>query len=180
MNRRGLTLPELMVACSVFFMAVLAILAIERTSRLASFKEDVRTDTYRATMLTVEHLRRELHGGLVTLVTPTRLDFRTPLLDPAGEPRVDGAGEPLWDPPDPESYSIAMKPGGDVELREPNGPGRLLGHLGNAGKLTFLDVDPTRSDLVQITVLAKVSDPHHPEKSSEFQADFKVFFANQP
>ncbi len=180
MKSRGMTLPELLVAGSVFFMAVLAIIIIERTSGMASAKEDAHTQTYRAVMLTMEHLRRELNGAMVTLVTPTSLEYRSPLFDSSGEPLVTLAGEHLWDPPDPDSFKIVMLTGGEVLATKPGRASRTLGHLGNAGKLTFLDLDPTRSDLVQITLLAKIEDLDQPKNRSQFKASFKVFLANQP
>ena len=176
----GLTLSELMVACSVFSMAVFAVVLIERSSRLATAKEDVRTETYRAVMLTIEHLRRELRGGMVTLVVPDRLSYRTPSLDPTGDPVVDPGGEPVWQPADPDSFSVAMNSNGQVIRSSPTEPDRILGSLGVTGKLTFLDVDPTRSDLIEVMVLARVEDPNRPERNNEFSARVKIFFDNQP
>jgi len=169
-----------MVACSVFFMAVLALVFIERSSRAMTAREDARTDTYRAAMLTLEHLRRELRGGLVTEVLPLKLSYRVPRLDANGEPEVDLAGEALFDPPAPDSLTLEMDSQGRVVRRSPTEPERVFGVLGPEGKLTFLDVDPSRSDLVEIVVLAKHTDPNRPEKNSEYQARMRVFFGNQP
>ncbi len=173
MSRRGLTLFEVLVASILLGGMMLASLVIYSTGLANQRKTDSQTDSYRAVMMAIAHIRSELRGGQVLFPAtdsgpqPTAR-YRYPRMKD-NLPRVDSTGSPIW----AGTGRFELQDGGKLARVNPVDT-RTLADLGENGMISFERLDRR---LLKVTVVADRF-PTDPRKKSHYEATVEIFLPN--
>lgn len=94
---RGLSIPEVLVACLILSLLVGTITYTFRSGVTASFKSAGRNDVLQQLTIAVRSLKRDLQQSCMdsTSVGPSSLAFLTHY-DDLGAPQISPEGRPLW------------------------------------------------------------------------------------
>jgi type II secretory pathway pseudopilin PulG len=132
----GKTLLEVLVAGAIFALLSTILVLTMRSSHSSQLKTDSKSESQRACLATLNHLRTELRGvqlALPAVGTQTPLlRFRRPLLDPDGLVILTAGGEPSFNPT-PVTYTLNSA----GVLISTETPPRMLGRLFEEGSIVF-------------------------------------------
>ncbi|GMU52029.1 MAG: hypothetical protein AMXMBFR33_11750 [Candidatus Xenobia bacterium] len=173
MSRRGLTLFEVLVASMLLGGMMLASLIIYTTGLTNQRKTDSQTDSYRAVMMAISHIRSELRGGQVLFPAtdsgpqPTAR-YRYPRMR-NNLPRVDSTGSPIW----AGTGTFELRDGGKLTRVNPV-DARTLAELGEDGSITFERPDRR---LLKVTVVADRY-PNDRRRKSHYEATVEIYLPN--
>lgn len=137
-RRRGTTLIELSVACTLFLGMTTVIFALLLQNRHASQKVSGHTDTSAEAMLVFEKVRNEMRCGRIVGLSPqgALLYWRCRTLD--GVPQLNAQGKPDWlpgAPADPDVAELYVDHG--ILWRNFEGIKQHLAPVGKDGQLQF-------------------------------------------
>lgn len=176
MNRRGLSLAEVLVAGAIFvglaFLVLLIMTMGQRSHRLS----ETHSDAYRTALVALEKIRAEIRGGIVLSAAGPRLEYK---YIPRGEGVVlDFTGHPIYAGP------AVLRLDGTVIVREEQpGPDPAdlevtqLVDLGEGGELEF-EMESGR--VLRVRVRAVRPDPQDRERDIAYQQSLKIYLDNQP
>ncbi|MEW6283501.1 MAG: hypothetical protein AB1758_33130 [Candidatus Eremiobacterota bacterium] len=173
--RRGFSLAETLVVAAMFLAILVSAVALERSSRAARAKGLVQRDAFRAALLGLEQIRRELEGALVDPVPldGLSLSYRPPRYR-NGLPEFSPSGEVEY----AEPATLRMEPDGRLVRQDPAGV-RTLAWLGNRGELRFTPL-PDRTDEVQVDLRARQVDPGgQVQRQSDYSLSVRLRLNNQ-
>lgn len=174
---KGVTLVEVLVAGTVLLLLTGALYGSLRITLAANRKSDSSSDAYRACMLGLAHLQRELRGARLESVSGSELSFRTLERDADNNPVVLNAdGTPSWSSTLSRVY---LDPEGRLILE--NADTRILASLGNSGSITF---SQPSSNILGVEIAARHDHDPGPgrgdvSRSNFFKARVEVFLSNQ-
>ena len=137
-KRRGTTLIELSVACTLFLGMTTVLFALLLQNRQASQKVSNHSDTSAAAMLVFEKVRSEMRAGRIVGLSPqgALLYWRCRTID--GVPQLNAQGKPDWlpgAPADPDVAELYVDHG--ILWRNFEGLKQHLAPVGKDGQLQF-------------------------------------------
>ncbi|MEW6279799.1 MAG: hypothetical protein AB1758_14320 [Candidatus Eremiobacterota bacterium] len=169
MRLRGLSLPEVLVACTLLAVMAVALAWFHRVGLNAARKSGGQTDAYRAVMIGLEHVKVSLRGARVVVPssgTSPSLVLQTCKVQ-NGTLEVDPAGIPVW------SGAVALECTTDGRLvRFPER--RVLARLGK-GLASFERLGP---NLLGVRILADLRDPNVPGGGSRYEVRTRFYLSN--
>lgn len=171
MRRRGLTVLETMIACAILSVMMAASILIYSSGLNRQRKQDNTTESYRAVMTAIAHIRSELRGsqllapGTGSGAQPTAV-YRYPVMK-GDLPKLDSQGMIVWRPP------VTFQMDGSFLSR--TGPNtRRFTDLGAGGSVTF-----ERLDRRLLRVKAIADKPSQDvRKRSHYEATVDVYLPN--
>lgn len=170
MSRRGLTVLETLVTCAILVTMMLASLVIYTSGLNRQRKQDTTTDSYRAAMTGLAHIRSQLRGSQLLSPgignTSGQAMYRYPRMD-GNLPRTDEQGRIIWRPP--VRFQLV-----DGKLVRTGGEPRDFCTLGDGGSLSFERLDRR---LLRITVVAANPSPDV-RRASRYEARVDVYLPN--
>lgn len=155
MSRRGATLIEVLVVCSMFLVLMLAIWLFYDSTVRVERSITLHSDLDRTLMAAVRHVDSSLRSS--KLLAPNdwnapapvqTIQLRSLKLDANGEALITPMGLPIWDEP----FTIAFE---NQELVRIGQSRRSLGDFGENGKVEFLR--KSRRMLEMTVVIEKVN-----------------------
>ena len=169
--RRGLSLPEVLVATGILFMLFVATLSIFIQARAAQQKSDVHNDAFRTVALAHEKVHELLRGFRVlqpaydptTPAVESVLVLELPQLSPQGQPLVDTSGAVLRDPVPSEIRVMdgrLLRHRGDTDW--------VLVRLGQNGRVEF---ERPANDLLKVKIRAQADDSIYESSSEHYLAN---------
>lgn len=177
-RRRGLSLLEVTVACSMFLAMVTVLFGLLSQNRSASTKAIGHSDSTSEAMLVVEKVRAEMRGSRVVGVGPngSLLYWRTRLQN--GLPQLDGHGRIDWlpgEPADPDVAQLSVSTNGFLQ-RHFQGTRQNLVGLGRDGNLQFV----WNAALSNLTLVGELGskDPEHPERNNIQPFIYQLYLCN--
>jgi prepilin-type N-terminal cleavage/methylation domain-containing protein len=194
-SSKGFTLPELLVAGTIFGMILFALVSIENTSRRLTKKTDAHDDVYRAAVVTSAYLQQELKNAVVLATfqagDPTvKLIYKLPELDATGNPLTNKRGNITFQPGD---YSLILASDGQLSRRSASGD-RPIAKLGNLATVSFTleGTSPNtaalnknveseflwREDTLRAKILAS-HESNKGEKPADYRFELTFFLRNQ-
>ncbi|MCE7874866.1 type II secretion system protein [bacterium CPR1] len=173
MSRRGLTLFEVLVASVLLGGMMIASLIIYATGLSNQRKTDSQSDSYRAVMMAISHIRSELRGSQVLYPATdsgpqTIARYRYPRMN-GNLPRVDPTGAPIW----AGIGTFELRDGGKLTRVNPV-DARTLAELGENGSIRFERPDHR---LLRVTVVADRF-PNDRRRKSHYEATVEIYLPN--
>lgn len=171
MRRRGLTVMETMIACAILSGMMVASLIIYSSGLNRQRKQENTTESYRAVMTAVAHIRSQLRGS--QLLSPGTSDgavptavYRFPRM--VGDlPKVDAMGMIIWR--QPSTFQV----NGGVLERTGTDPRKFV-DLGPDGTITFERKDRR---LLRLVVKAEKVNADV-RKQSKYEAQVDIYLPN--
>ena len=178
MKRRllsGASLAEVLVAGSIFLLLSGVLYLSLRMALFADKKSESNSDAYRACLLGMTHLQRELRASKVVSVEEdgSVLEFQVMERDDDYNPVVDSTGNPVWSS---QVSKVLLDEDGRLTL-ERGTDRRVLAHLGDGAKLSLTQVS---LKVLRIELTAERNQGTDVSKKGRFKAGVDIFVENQP
>lgn len=176
-GRAGVSLADTLVAAAVFAGLLVIVVSMQMLSRKAMRKADVHTETWRAAVIGLDHVRRELRGANVLDIVDDgrKVRYLRPIVS-NGLLDLTAGGDVAFEEPT-QAHSITVSVAGDLvcDDRATLTP-RMLARLGPSGEVRF-SWDPAASRLLHVRLRAVITDPYGrpiEESTSTVEADLFV------
>jgi prepilin-type N-terminal cleavage/methylation domain-containing protein len=175
-ERRGVSLIETLVACSIFAVLTTAIVMILAQSRQAEQKLDTHSDSTQMGLVVVEKIKQEMRLSRVMGTDGSRLDYWI-LRRSNGTLQLTAAGLPDYEPgaPDPPAVAQLFCSQGAL-FRQFQGIRQKLAAMGREGAIGFVHNPAQHTLKLHITV---GEDAHDKVKSNKIQLHYTVYLNNQ-
>ena len=176
MRRRGISLPEILIATAVFLLISVLVVAIMSLGQRSHQRSEIHSDAYRTALIALEKIRAELAGSIVTRAAGSEIVYR--YVPRQSEVTIHFTGHPEYQGPATLTLDQTV-----LVRRESRGPSPSdleivqLADLGVGGELEF---EMENSRVLKVRVKAVRPDPTHPEQPKEYQQTLKVYLDNQP
>lgn len=183
MNRRGLTLVEVMTSAAIFLGLSALVVVILRLGYHSEFKGQGHSDAQRAVLVTLEKVRAELRGAVVLnarssdALSEAELTYLYIPRDPQ-EVVIDFTGHPTYQGP------ASLRLEGNLLTRfEETGPAaedlkvQPLGDLGEEAEVDF-QLHSTR--ILEVTLQASRPDPTDSTRPILYRQSMQIYLENQP